>query len=341
KSTITKFLFVSAICFLSLSVYTYTNTPPAAQTGAPGESNCTSCHGGSPITSGTNWNAIALTGLPSGGYAANTTYSITLSGNAASTSKNGFQITCLTSTNAMAGSFAAGTGSTIVTNGGISYITQSGNTSGLWTFNWTSPSTALGAVTFYVSFNGSNSNSNSSGDAIYTKTFTLNQTIPNLPTAVITPSSNTVCLGDTLYLAGSGINNPTSFNWQFLNNTPNSASTQNVKLIYTTVGTKTIRLTTSNGNGNSPQTTINVTVVAKPTASITASSSTICGNDSISLETNTGTGLTYLWTPGNFTTSSFYVKDSVSYSVKVTNLMVVLLHLHHLKLPKPVTLKQI
>lgn len=318
-ATIIKLLFVSAICFLSLSVFTYTNTPPAAQTGAPGESNCTSCHGGSPITTGTNWNAIALAGLPSGGYATSTNYSITLSGNSASTGKNGFQITCLTSTNAMAGSFAAGTGSTIVTNGGISYITQSGNTSGSWTFNWTSPSAASGTVTFYVSFNGSNSNSNSSGDAIYTKTFTLSQTMANLPTAIITPSSTTICLGDTLYLAGSGINNPTSFNWQFLNNIPNSASTQNVKLVYTTVGNKTIRLTTSNTNGNSTQTAINVSVIAKPTASITASNTAICGNDSINLQANTGTGLTYLWTPGNFTSSSIYVKDSTSYSVKVTN----------------------
>lgn len=319
KSTITKLLFVSAICFLSLSVYTYSNTPPAAHTGAPGESNCTSCHGGSPITSGTNWNAITISGLPSGGYATSTTYSITLAGNAAATSKNGFQITCLTSSNAMAGTFSAGTGSSLVTSGSKSYLTQSGNTSGSWTFNWTSPSTASGTVTFYVSFNGSDANSNSTGDAIYTKSFTLSQIIPNLPTAVITPSSTTICLGDTLYLTGSGINNPTSFNWQFINNNPNSASTQTVKLVYTTTGTKTIRLTTSNSNGNSPQTAINVSVVAKPTASITASSSSICGNDSINLQANTGTGLTYLWTPGNFTTPSIYIKDSASYSVKVTN----------------------
>ena len=95
KSTIIKFALFLSISFVSLSVYTYTNTPPAAHAGAPGGNDCTSCHGGTPITNGANWNAISLSGLPSGGYATSTTYNITLDGNSASTSKNGYQITCL------------------------------------------------------------------------------------------------------------------------------------------------------------------------------------------------------------------------------------------------------
>ena len=320
KSTLIKFALFLSISFVSLSVYTYTNTPPAAHAGAPGGNDCTSCHGGTPITNGANWNAISLSGLPSGGYATSTTYNITLDGNSASTSKNGYQITCLNSSNGMAGSFSAGPGSTIVSSSGISYITQSGNTSGSWTFNWTAPSTAVGTVTFYVAFNGSNSNSNTSGDAIYTKSFTLSQQATNLPTSVITPSSTNICLGDTLFLSGSGINNPNTFNWQFLNNTPSTASGQNVFVVYNSIGTKTIRLTTTNSNGSSPVTAISVNVLAKPSATITSSNNNvICGNDSITLQANTSNGFTYLWTPGNFTTSFIKVADSINYRVKVTN----------------------
>lgn len=318
-STIFKFLMVSAICFVSLSVFTSSSNPPAANAGEPTGTNCTSCHSGSPVTSGTSWSAIALTGLPANGYVPGTTYILTLNGSTAATSKNGFQLTALTSSNAMAGTLIAGTGTAISTQSGRSYVSHSGSNGASWSFNWTAPASGTGVVTFYTSYNATNSNSATSGDIVYTKTFTLSQTTANLPTAVITPSSTTVCLGDTLYLAGSGANNPTAFNWVFLNNNPNSATTQTVKLVYTTVGSKTIRLTTSNADGNSPQTSLNVQVVAKPTATITASNTTICGSDSIHLQANTGTGFTYLWTPGNFTTSSIYVKDTVSYRVKVTN----------------------
>jgi PKD repeat protein len=319
-STIYRTICISAICLLSLTVFTYSSNPPAANAGDPGNGNCTSCHGGSAITSGTAWSSIALTGLPTNGYIPSTTYTLTINGNSASTSKNGFQLTSLNSSNAMAGTIASGTGTSTQTNSGKTYISQSGSNSGTWSFNWTAPISGTGTVTFYTAFNGSNSNSNTVGDLIYLKTFTINQATTNLPTAVITPSKTTICLGDTLYLIGSGINNPTTFNWQFLNYNPTTASGQNVYLVYTTTGSKTIRLTTANADGSSPQASLNVNVVAKPTASITAPNGlSICNNDSITLQANTGAGLQYLWTPGNFTTSSIKVADSLNYRVKVTN----------------------
>ncbi len=318
-NTIYRMIIISAICLLSLTVYTYSSNPPAANAGDPGNGNCTSCHGGSAITSGTAWSSIALTGLPTNGYIPGTTYTLTFNGNSAATSKNGFQLTSLNSSNAMAGIIAAGTGTGLQTSSSKTYISQNGSNSSSWTFDWTAPISGTGTVTFYAAFNGTNANSSTSGDLIYLKTFSISQ-VTNLPTAVITPSSTTLCLGDTLYLAGSGINNPTTFNWQFLNNNPNTGSGQNVYVVYTTTGTKTIRLTTSNSSGSSPVTSLNVIVNAKPTATITAPNGlTICSNDSITLQANTGTGLQYLWTPGNFTTSSIKVADSINYRVRVTN----------------------
>lgn len=318
-NTIFKVLFISALCFLSLSVFTYTNSPPSANAGEPTGTNCTSCHAGTAITSGTNWNDINISGLPATGYVPGTVYTLTVSGGAAATSKNGFQVTCLTASNANAGSIAAGTGTTTSISGGRTYISHSTSNSGTWSFNWTAPIAGSGTVTFYTCYNATNSNSGTGGDAVYTKTFALSQAANNLPTAVITASSTTICVGDTLYLSGSGLNNPTGYSWVFINSNPTSATTKDVKLVYTTAGNRQVRLTTSNADGNSLQASLTIQVIAKPTATITANTTTICGNDSIILQANTGTGLTYLWTPGNFTTSSIYVKDSLSYKVKVTN----------------------
>ena len=319
-STIYRSISLFAICLFSITVFTTTSNPPAANAGDPGNGNCTSCHSGSAITSGTAWNSIALTGLPTNGYVPGTIYTLTMNGNSAATSKNGFQLTSLNSSNAMAGTITAGTGTSLQTSSSKSYLSHNGSTGSSWSFNWTAPLSGTGTVTFYTAFNGSNANSNNSGDLIYLKTFTLSQAITNLPTAVITPSSTTICLGDTLYLVGSGINNPTTFSWQFLNNNPSLASGQNVYVVYTTTGTKTIRLTTANADGSSPVVSLNIIVNAKPTANITTPNGlTICSNDSITLQANTGTGLQYLWTPGNFTTSSIRVADSLNYRVRVTN----------------------
>ncbi len=319
-NTLLKLLFVIPVLFISLTVFTTSSNPPAANAGEPAGTNCTSCHSGTAITSGANWNAITISGLPLNGYVPGTVYALTVSGGAAATTKNGFQVTCLTSSNTNAGSMAAGTGTTTSSSNGKTYISHSpSSTSGTWTFNWTAPASGIGTVTFYTSYNATNADGNFSGDLVYTKSFALSQSLTNPPTAVITASSTTICVGDTLYLSGSGQNNPTGYSWVFVNSNPSSANTKDVKLVYTSAGNRQVRLTTSNADGNSSQVSQTIQVIAKPTATITSSTTTICGNDSINLQANTGAGLTYLWTPGNFITSSIYVKDSLSYKVKVTN----------------------
>ena len=113
--------FVSIFFFLSLTLISYkaitysSSAPPVATTGGPSEGNCTSCHSGSVISSGTNWSNITLTtNIPSGGYTPGDTYAITFSLAQSSIVRYGFEATVLSSSNAMAGSFTAGTGSTIL-----------------------------------------------------------------------------------------------------------------------------------------------------------------------------------------------------------------------------------
>lgn len=324
KNLLSKKLIKSILFFLLLLVsYTSFNNgsaPPTGMTGAPSESNCTSCHAGAAIGSGSAWDAITLSGLPANGYIPGTTYSLTISGNAAATSKNGVSLTALTSTNAMAGSFTAGTGNSIYVGSGRNYMghNSSGTSQSSFSFSWTAPASGVGTITFYAAFMGTNSSNSNSGDNVYLKSFSVSQ--GNLPTAVITPSATTICLGDTLFLQGSGNNNPTSYSWQFLGNVPGTSNLQNPKLVYTTAGTKQIRLTTSNASGSSSPVSVIITVNAKPSATISASSTSICGDeDTVTLSANTGTGLSYLWQPGSLTTPSIKVTNGASYTVKVTN----------------------
>jgi hypothetical protein len=313
------FLFI-ALLFISYTSYNNASSPPTGMTGAPGEGNCTNCHAGSAITSGSSWDAITITGLPASGYVPGTTYSLTLNGSSAATAKNGASLTALSPTNTMAGSFTAGTGNSILVGSGRNYMSHNsaGTSQSSFSFSWTAPSTGLGTVTFYASFMGTNSNNNNSGDLVYVKSFTVAQ--GNLPTAVITPSATSICLGDTLFLQGSGTNNPTAYSWQFLGNVPGTSNLQNPKLVYTTAGSKQIRLTTSNASGSSSPVSVIITVNAKPSATMTTSSTSICGDqDSVTLSANTGVGLTYLWQPGALTGQSIKVNNGGSYTVKVTN----------------------
>ncbi len=314
--------FVFLVTLIGMSTITFTNqsTAPAGNTSAPSEGNCTGCHGGSAISSGTAHSSITLTGLPAGGYAPGTTYNLTFSAQSAATAKNGFQITALNASNTMAGSFTAGTGSQSQVGSGRNYIghTVSGTTQNQWSFSWTAPNPAVGTVTFYASLNATNSNNGTSGDAVYIKSFSV--TSGNLPVSTITsPSNNAVfCVGDTVQFTGTATNNPTSYAWDFLGNTPNTSTQQNPKVVMNSVGFRTVRFRASNSSGTSANAQITLQVIAKPTASISGLN-TICGTDSITLTANSGAGLSYLWQPGNQTTQSIKVGSAGSYTVKVTN----------------------
>ncbi|MCF8255457.1 MAG: T9SS type A sorting domain-containing protein [Bacteroidia bacterium] len=317
-----KFSFLAILIGISGVTYTNQSGAPAGNTNAPSESNCTGCHTGSAISSGTAHSSVSLTGLPAGGYSPGTTYTLTLSGSSAATSKNGFQLTALNSSNGAAGSFTSGTGSQTMVSSGRSYIGHSsgGTSQSSWTFSWTAPNPAAGAVTFYLSLNATNSNSGTSGDAVYVKTFSVSP--GNLPVATINSPSNAAvfCAGDSIQFTGSGTNSPVSYAWDFLGNFPNNSTLQNPKIKFTNAGFYTIRFRATNTSGTSPNAQITIQVLAKPTASITPSGPiSICGNDSATLTANAGSGLSYLWSPGNQTTQSIKVGAAGAYSVKVSN----------------------
>lgn len=180
-----KIIVMILLMGITESVISYSSGPPAGLTNAPGEMNCTSCHSGSPISSGSTWNGITLTRL--GGLsnvAPNSSNAMTLTFSSAISNYFGFELIVLpssaSSSSASIGSFSASTSGVqtassssptrhYVMHTSAGSYAASGSKS--WTFNWQTPVGFSGGATFYVVVNESDNNSSSSGDNIYVKTF--------------------------------------------------------------------------------------------------------------------------------------------------------------------------
>jgi len=178
-------LIVLLIIFLTQQVYTFTNQPPLGYTNAPGESNCTGCHSGTAISSGTTWSGMNLTtSVPLSAMQPNTTYLMNLTFADPMSVKYGFQLVALpgnaVSSSASIGTITLNSGNTSVnisTQSGRTYArttssgTQASNNTRTWSFNYTTPSTAANGVRFYAVVNSTNNSNDMGGDDIYVKSF--------------------------------------------------------------------------------------------------------------------------------------------------------------------------
>ena len=211
KHSKTIVLLSSILILLFCSFYALTDSggPPSGNTNAPGDDNCTQCHYGTLVTTGSNWNNVSLSSnIPSTGYVPNTVYTMTLSHTQTGISLFGFQLTVLNNTNnSKAGTIIITSPSTTqIDTGTRDYLqhTQSG-TAGWgsidWTFNWKAPNTNVGDVVFYAIVNASDNNNSSAGDMIIAKNFTHHAS-SLLPDAFITLSDSTVSVDDTVFLSG-------------------------------------------------------------------------------------------------------------------------------------------
>jgi len=150
--------------------------PPAARTGAPGEANCTGCHLGT-TQSATGIIDITFSGAGNE-YLVGEIYTITIG--IASGAKNGFEMTILDGSDTKAGTFLAGTNSSVTTSSGRQYIRHTASTGILsWSFTWTAPAADAGDLTMYYAFNNSNASGNTAGDIIYLGQFNLTSAIFN------------------------------------------------------------------------------------------------------------------------------------------------------------------
>jgi len=147
---------IYALLLTLFLLYAFSNNPPNANTGAPGEGNCTSCHApGNANFDG----SVAIQGLPTV-IVPNTTYSLSVMTkvSAGSPSRAGFQMVVLDDADNNIGDFAnAGTSSTVMNQGERNYfehtsaLSFNNADSVAWTIDWTAPSTiASDSIRIYI-----------------------------------------------------------------------------------------------------------------------------------------------------------------------------------------------
>ncbi len=155
--------------------------PSPSFTGAPGESNCTSCHGDFPVNSGGG--SVAIAGIPHD-YRPGQQVQLTVTTTHMAATYWGFQLTAIDSLGRRAGTFTLQPDmppkTQIVTGlvGGNNrdYVEHTSNglfTIGVfdknsWTFTWTAPSTRVGKVSFHAAGNGADGFMSTANDYIYT-----------------------------------------------------------------------------------------------------------------------------------------------------------------------------
>lgn len=316
------------------SAVAYKTGASGGYTNAPGESNCTSCHSGTLITSGNaNLQNIQLnTHFTKGGYEIDSTYEMELTFKQTNISNFGFEITCLnSSTNLAEGTFSVNNNRVRLTSSYIGgkkrdYVVQTSTgtspvatDSTRWVFKWKAPSSNNGKVKYYVTINAANNDNKDGGDIIYAKTFEF-PCANALPIATAYTNTTKTCTNYDVSFTGSGTNSTTSYSWKFTGASPSSSNWQNPTVKFIQAGKQYAILTAKNSSGNSVPDTLEIQVEQSPGASIlNGYSASICKGDSLEITANNSSVLTHLWTPNGETNKSIFVKDVGAYSVTNTS----------------------
>jgi FG-GAP-like repeat len=160
--------------------YASASGPSPSHTNAPGEDNCTACHGDFPVNSGSG--SVSIAGIPAN-YLPNQQFSISVTTSQADAVVYGFQLTAIDSLGKQTGTITLPTQSPaqmrlvdgLVNGNPRRYVehtssgiipTQFGSKT--WTFTYTAPASRVGRISFHAAGNAANSNGDTSGDYIYT-----------------------------------------------------------------------------------------------------------------------------------------------------------------------------
>jgi len=189
---LTSFSTLAVLAFIftdSAVTTTHAEIPgaPSRRTGAPGESNCTSCHNATTQTGTSSIIAPAT-------YVPGQTYTIQVVNTTSDLSRTswGFELTSLTGSNTAAGTYSHPTAFTqsktgTVSGGTRNYATHTssgifaGQSNGAtWTFNWTAPATDVGPITHFAAMLHGDNGADDTNDQTY------------IVTAVVTPAQPVV-----------------------------------------------------------------------------------------------------------------------------------------------------
>lgn len=203
-----KFTALSAILVMALLLadhaFTSSGGPPAGHTGAPGESTCLSCHGGSTLNPGNAIRTLVFNGSAAvTSYVPGQTYTAVFTVVNPATTVFGFQMIAKNSTGTNVGTFIATNAAQAQLSGGYMEQTFAGRlatTPGTksWSFSWTAPAAGTGNVTFYTATNVANADGSTGGDQIYTNAFVLTEAVSAPSIAAATLSAPAVCRGGSV-----------------------------------------------------------------------------------------------------------------------------------------------
>ena len=247
------------------------------------------------LDDGANWFAGCSGGSPGVAYSAGACCSVTA-----------------TVTAGGATTFCTGSNVTLTAATGTGYTYQ-------WKKNGTNVSGAT-AISYIANTTGAFTCAVTSGTCTRSSN-SISVTVNAAPSSTITPAgSTTICSSSSVVLNG---NTGTGFTYQWKLNTTNISGATAASYTANAAGSYTLVVTNSCGNSTSSASV--VTVNPMPTATITAGGpTTICTGNTVVLNANTGTGLTYQWKKNGSaisgaTAASYTASASGSYTVTVSN----------------------
>jgi len=200
---------------------------------------------------------------------------------------------------------------TVCEGGTVNFTDQS--TANITSWNWTFPGGTPGSSTVQnpsVTYNTAGTYdvilevTNNNGTE--TTTFTNEITVNTQPTVTINAPNTTICEGQSVQLAASGAN---SYSWD---NGLGSGSSKTVSPQATT----TYQVTGSNGAGCNDTESVTITVESAPTVNASATQTTICPGQSVTLNANGAN--TYTWDNGLGAGASHTVSPTTSTVYNVT-----------------------
>lgn len=258
----------------------------------------------------TSGNQVALNGFQ---YTGNTQYIINFSVINPS-NRSGFEMSAITPTNTTAGTFARTntTNTTLQTYGGIQYIGhRNAGTTSSWSFNWTSPATTTGNITFYSAINRSNNNNSDTGDSIFHQQFVISPA----PAAVTVDAGNnvSVCPGTATQLqASASVSSGTTYAWSPVT----GLSCTNCANPVASPSSTTAYTVTATSGGQTATDVVTVTTYTTTAPAINSASNTVCPGSSLALSSSGFSS--YAWSTGsNVATTS--VTAAGTYTLTVTD----------------------
>lgn len=248
---LTFFAVWSIVLFVSFS-----SNPPDGNTGAPGDSLCSTCHNQSNVTIP---GSVSITGLPTN-IAPGSTHTITVNATNSdmTAAQAGFQLVALDGSNQNTGTLSNPSANATITNAGArTYVEHNpaipfSGTTVSWNFQWTAPNTGGTNVTMYAAAIIGDGQSGSGGDRLAQSTAnTMTMTIPEPLTVSIVNTSNISCNGANdggAVAQASGGTAPYTFMWSTgaMGNTVSNLAP----------GTHTVTVTSSDGQTASATATI-------------------------------------------------------------------------------------